>query len=283
MAISKVVYKSSASAQGVTWIDATPATAAAADIISPKTAMLADGVVTQGTGSGGGTPSGNINITQAGVTDVTNYATATVPQGEVVVSSNEGYYSENGNIKWHYQPKAGIDTGEGDGAPGYLGDFLKLGTNHIFNVVPSNTTVTPTTSPQTIGGANYMMQGAVTVAATPTGTSKNAQVVQGTTRTNSSTLTAIGEELTVSKTGTYDIYYSCLRTNTSSSYTWASRLYIDGVAYGTSENTTWTNNQQNIHLANVSLTLNQKLRVYGRETRGASYYVCAPMLAIIEQ
>ena len=52
MAISKVIYKSSASAQGVTWIDATPATAAAADIISPKTAMLADGVVTQGTGSG---------------------------------------------------------------------------------------------------------------------------------------------------------------------------------------------------------------------------------------
>ena len=81
MAISKVVYKSSASAQGVTWIDATPATAAAADIISPKTAMLADGVVTQGTGSGGITPTGNINITQAGETDVTNYATATVASG----------------------------------------------------------------------------------------------------------------------------------------------------------------------------------------------------------
>lgn len=115
------------------------------------------------------------------------------------------------------------------------------------------------------------------------GTSKNAQVVQGTTRTNSSALTAIGAELTVSKTGTYDIYYSCLRTNTSTSYTWATRLYIDGVAYGTSENTTWTNNQQNTHLTNVSLTLGQKLRVYGRETRGTSYYVCAPMLAIIEQ
>ena len=81
MAISKVIYKSSASAQGVTWIDATPATAAAADIISPKTAMLADGVVTQGTGSGGITPTGNINITQAGETDVTNYATATVASG----------------------------------------------------------------------------------------------------------------------------------------------------------------------------------------------------------
>lgn len=113
------------------------------------------------------------------------------------------------------------------------------------------------------------------------GSSKNAQVVQGTTRTNSSTLTAIGAELTVSKTGTYDIYYSCLRTNTSSSYTWGTRLYIDGTAQG-NENTTWTNNVQNTHLTNVSLTSGQKLRVYGRETRGTSYYIYAPMLAIIE-
>lgn len=114
------------------------------------------------------------------------------------------------------------------------------------------------------------------------GSSLNAQVVQGTTRTNSSTLTAIGAELTVSKAGTYDIYYSCLRTNTSSSYIWATRLYIDGVAYGSSENTTWTNNQQNTHLTGISLTANQKLRVYGRETRGTSYYVCAPMLVIVQ-
>lgn len=113
------------------------------------------------------------------------------------------------------------------------------------------------------------------------GTSKNTQIVQGTTRTNSSSLTAIGSELTVSKTGTYDIYYTCMRTNTSSSYTWGTRLYIDGTAHGT-ENTTWTNNQQNTHLTNQSLTSGQKLRVYGRETRGTSYYVCAPMLAIVE-
>ena len=114
------------------------------------------------------------------------------------------------------------------------------------------------------------------------GSSKNAQVVQSTTRTSASTLTAIGAELTVSKTGTYDIYYSCFRTNTSTSYTWATRLYINGTAYGTAENTTWTNNQQNTHLSNISLTTGDKLRVYGRNTRGTSYYVCAPMLAIVE-
>ena len=106
---------------------------------------------------------------------------------------------------------------------------------------------------------------------------KNVQVVQGTTRTSASTMTAIGAELTVSKTGTYDIYYSAFRTNTSTSYTWATQLYIDGVAYG-SEDKTWTNNQQNTHLTNISLTVGQKLRVYGRNTRGTSYYVCAPIV-----
>ena len=54
MAISKIVYKASANATPEVWMDATPATAAAADIVAPKTAMLANGVVTTGTGTGGG-------------------------------------------------------------------------------------------------------------------------------------------------------------------------------------------------------------------------------------
>ena len=113
------------------------------------------------------------------------------------------------------------------------------------------------------------------------GTSKNVQVVQGTTRTNASTLTAIGSALTVSKTGTYDVYWSGFRSNTSASYTWATQLYVGGTAYG-SENATWTNNQQNNHLSNVSLTANQQIRVYGRNTRGTSYYIYAPTLIIVE-
>ena len=134
-------------------------------------------------------------------------------------------------------------------------------------------------SPNTAHGADGE---AIVGTASGGGSSKNTQVVQGTTRTNSSTATAIGAELTVSKSGTYDIYWSGFRTNTSASYTWGTQLYIDGTAYG-SENTTWTNNQQNNHLTNISLTVGQKLRVYGRETRGTSYYVCAPTLVIVEQ
>lgn len=113
------------------------------------------------------------------------------------------------------------------------------------------------------------------------GESKNAQVVQGTTRTTSSTLTAIGAELTVSKTGTYDVYWSGFRSSTSSSYTYGTQLFIDNTAYGT-ENTTWSNHVQNNHLTNVSLTANQKIRVRGRNSRGSSYYIYAPTLVIIE-
>ena len=112
------------------------------------------------------------------------------------------------------------------------------------------------------------------------GTSKNVQVLQSTSRTNSSSLTKVLGDLTVSKTGTYDIYWSGGRTNTSTSYTWGTRLYVDGTGYGT-ENTTWSNNCQSNHLSNVSLTANQKLSVYARGRTG-SYYTFAPMLVIIE-
>ena len=112
------------------------------------------------------------------------------------------------------------------------------------------------------------------------GSSKNVQVLQSTSRANSASLTKVLGDLTVSKTGTYDIYWSGGRSNTSTSYTWGTRLYVDGSGYGT-ENTSWTNNCQSNHLSNVSLTKNQKLSVYSRG-RSGSYYTFVPMFVIIE-
>lgn len=112
------------------------------------------------------------------------------------------------------------------------------------------------------------------------GTSKNVQVLQSTSRTNSSSLTKVLGDMTVAKTGTYDVYWSGGRSNTSTSYTWGTRLYVDGSGYGT-ENTSWSNSCQSNHLSNVSLTANQKLAVYARGRTG-SYYTFAPMLVIIE-
>lgn len=107
---------------------------------------------------------------------------------------------------------------------------------------------------------------------------KNAQVIQSTTRTTSTSYTKLCGDLTVSKTGTYDVYWSGFRSSTSG--TWGTRLYIDGTAYGSAQST-FTNHIQNVHLSNVSLTANQKVSVYGR-SRGNSYYAYVGQLTIIE-
>ena len=44
---------------------------------------------------GGVAPTGNIDITQAGVTDVTSYATATVPEANPLVDATANFYTES--------------------------------------------------------------------------------------------------------------------------------------------------------------------------------------------
>lgn len=146
-------------------------------------------------------------------------------------------------------------------------------------------TVTTATASDVAQGKVFLASNGTITTGTASGgggDSKNTQVVQGTTRTTSSTLTAIGAEMTVSKTGTYSVYWTAFRSSTSSSYTYGTQLYVGGTAYGT-QNTTWSNHVQNNHLTGVSLTANQKIRVYGRNSRGSSYYIYAPMLVIVEE
>ena len=122
------------------------------------------------TSGGGITPTGNIDITSAGVTDVTNYATATVAEGEMYADYEEGYVTVSGARKWKFQPFAAVNIGDGFGSPGYIEDeTIEYGMEKTYNAIAKNTTVTPSTSSQTIGGANYMMEGAVTVSAMPSG------------------------------------------------------------------------------------------------------------------
>ena len=213
-------------------------------------------------------PQGTVTISSSGNTDVTAYATASVSAGSATASATKGTVS---NHSVTVTPSVTRTAG-----------YITAGSANGTAVSVSASELVSGSETKTANGTYDVTNLAELVVNVASGSSKNTQIVQSTTRTNASALTAIGAELTVSKTGTYDIYYSCFRTNTSSSYTWATRLYINGTAYGTAENATWTNNQQNTHLSNISLTANDKLRVYGRNTRGTSYYVCAPMLAIVE-
>ena len=252
--------------------DVTDTTAAASNVLSTKYFYTSDGTRTQG------------SIASKSSSDLTaSGATVTVPAG---------YYSS--------QATKSVSSGTAGTPTATKGTV----SNHSVSVTPSVTNTSGYITGSTKTGtavtvsASELVSGSETKTTNGTydvtnlaqlivnvsgggGTSKNTQVVQGTTRTSSSSMTAIGAEMTVSKTGTYDVYWSAFRSNTSSQYTFATQLYIAGTAYG-SENTTWSNHVQNVHLSNVSLTVNQKIRVYGRESRGTSYYMYAPTLVIVE-
>ncbi len=153
-----------------------------------------DGIDTSGI-----TPTGNINITQAGQTDVTNYATVTVPEAHFYVGNMGEYYTDSGQRKYRNRGVATVDVGEGE-TPGWIGEGAYYGSWQLYNAVPSGTTITSTTSSQTIGGANYMMEGAVTVAAMPTGTATAPTTISGTAATVSTGTNTLTLSKTVSNT-----------------------------------------------------------------------------------
>ena len=106
-------------------------------------------------------PSGTITISQSGNTDVTSYATATVPEAEANAGYSADFADVFGTRRWVLFPEFTVDS------DGWVSASTYWGTHTNFYAVPSGTTVTPTTSSQTIGGANYMMEDAVTVDPIP--------------------------------------------------------------------------------------------------------------------
>lgn len=108
---------------------------------------------------------------------------------------------------------------------------------------------------------------------------KAVQIAAGVNRAGTSTLAAVsGQSITVAKTGTYDIYWGGFRSSTSG--TSGSQLYKNNAAYGT-ENTTFSNHGQSVHLSNVSLNQGDVIQVYAR-SRGTNYYMYVSNLTIIE-
>lgn len=102
--------------------------------------------------------------------------------------ANNGFVTESNVRKWHIRPLVEFSEGE---QVGWM-DTDMFGNYLTYNAVPSNTTVTPTESSQTIGGAYYMMEDAVTVNAI-----SSTYVGSGITRRSSTDLTASGATVTV--------------------------------------------------------------------------------------
>ena len=115
-----------------------------------------------------------------------------VPLANPAYNTNSNFFTENGVRKWHYRAEVIVDEIDGND-PGYIDEGVYYGPWITRNVVPSGTSVTPTTSSQTIGGGSYMMEGAVTVNAMPSGSATPAASISGTgasvsTGTNTLTL-----------------------------------------------------------------------------------------------
>lgn len=243
-------------------------------------------------------PTGTINISQSGNTDVTNYATASVPTASYFTGEEHEFYTDSNVRKWRYRGMTDLDIGEGD-TEGWHGEGRQFGDYKVHNAVTA-TTITPSTSSQTIGGANYMMEGAVTVSGDANlvagniksgttifgvtgtysgGSSKNIQVNSGSNSVRTNGYTSTGHTLTVAKTGTYKVSWTAWRS--SSQGAMGTNLYRNGNA-GTAQQT-WTNTYgQHIVLNNQSYTAGDVLTLYA--TAGStSRYCWVAGLAIEEQ
>ena len=276
MAISKIILN------GVTQIDLTSDTVAANNLIAPNTAHGADGEAVVGTASGGtdfivtlsyNSTTGNWEPDKT-LSEIqsayNNGKTIATKVGEDEEGLTFGYFSDEDNAFYYFVDTINYSTNE------LTNGYYSLDSNGISDF-GAMTYITPPTGSLNITTnvthdvTNYA---SANVNVPSSVSSMNVQTAQSTTRRNNTALGSI-ISLTCSKAGTYDVYWTCARSNTSQ--TWGSQLYINGTAYDT-ENTTWSNNVQNNHLTGVTLSANDTVAVYGRSRSG--YYIYAPQLTI---
>lgn len=107
--------------------------------------------------------SGTLTISQSGETNVAGYEKVSVPLRTPGNSSDSEYYTSSGARKWRYRPKTTIPLA------GWVNNGTVNGYWVQFDAIPTGATVIPTTSSQTIGAADTMLEGAITVEAMPNG------------------------------------------------------------------------------------------------------------------
>lgn len=304
---NKVVYN------GTTLIDLSDTTAVQSDVASGKYFYTASGQRVQGTGQGGGGSTSWETMANQTCT-ITTYdgmRVVTINGYNEPLSANETYRVTWGDDQYICNTIADPVGFTQDGY--YMGNSSIFGSQYEDTGEPfvfyrtSSTRLTGVTNDTSSSSVYVKIERQVTSSATlvtktiiangvysasddsadgyssvtvtvnvPTGSSKNVQTNQTTTRRNNTALGSVNS-LTCSTAGTYDVYWTCARSSTSE--TWGSQLYINGTAYGT-ENTTWSNHVQNNHLTGVTLSANDTVAVYGRSRSG--YYIYVPQLTIVQ-
>lgn len=291
----------------------TPTTTQQTDTITPSTgydaiSQVAITVSAMPTGTAG-TPTASkgtvnnhaISVTPK-VTNTTGYITGDTKTGTAVtVSASElvsGTYSVSSSGTKDVTTYASVSVPAGTaGSPA-----LTVGTvsNHTKTIRSSVINSTGWITGGTVSGASTNVSASDLVSGSETktengtydvtnlaqlivnvsggGSSKNVQLVQNnSTRITATTYTKACGTITVSKAGTYDIYWCAYRTSTSG--TWGTQWYKNGTAQGSVQS--FSSYYQAIHLTNISLAKDDTIDVYGR-SRGSNYYLYVGQLTIVE-
>ena len=141
--------------------------------------------------------SGTITISSPGITDVTNYASASVAAGSATTPATTITVTPEISIDSSGEITATV-SGSQAVTPAVTEGYLSSGTAGTVSVGGSNTqqltvqaakTVTPTTSAQTAVSAGVYTTGAVTVAAMPSGTAGTPTASKGSVSNHSVTVT----------------------------------------------------------------------------------------------
>lgn len=189
--------------------------------------------------------------------------------------STDGYSSVTVSVTPNLQSKSATPTTSSQTiSPDSGYDGLSSVT---VGAIPSQYIVPTGNKSITENGNNIDVAEYATVSVSVSGSSKNVQTAQSTTRATSSTYTNL-ISLTCSTAGKYDIYWDCFRSTTSG--TTGSQLYINGTGQGTA-NTAFTNHVQTNHLTNITLAEDDVVAVYAR-SRGSNYYAYVGTLTIIQ-
>lgn len=148
-----------------------------------------------------------------------------------------------------------------------------------INAIPSQYIVPSGNLPITANGTGIDVSSYATVSVAVN--HKNVQFQSQSRRVNSTTYTDMGYEITVAKTGSYNIQWVGWRTNTSG--TSGSQIYINDSAYGDA-NTDFDESHTSVQiglLSGVSLNANDKVTIRAR-SRTSSYFMYIFLLGITE-
>lgn len=272
-----------------TFTDVTDTTAAASDVASGKYFYLASGTKVEGTASGGvNAPTFTMVLSDSTGDLVSTTCDKTVNEVNDIIN-DDGIafaYVKTTNEGETYEYWMTVTDGSvtPDGIFYYFGGLLPGGKlTYAFDGTitvsePDNLITLTVTSNGTYTPSYGQLYNEVVVNVPSSGSSKNAQTAQSTTRSTSTSYTEV-ISLICDKSGTYDVYWSTFRSSTSG--TWGSQLYLNNSAYGSAQTGSWSNHIQNIHLQNVQIDANEEVAVRVR-SRGSNYYGYVGTLTIIE-